>query len=312
MARETSGMAVTSTKVGGSAEVGVKRRGSIAGDQDVVNGNAENQGAVAAYSFKHPYADAAAAQNANLTSPNAPDPTAAEVFHHNPNESRGLTRAKISGFLNHYGPIGMNTLSNSEMSLLLSMGMAVAAGTVATGGDANQIMNFMKTHASNVASRSAIDQTTNGNGVPNASGGETDGFGYTHQYGTGDSSGEPAGSSPLGHPPTVTALVQASFVDNEFKGTGIANVETDPGGHQADQTKNGPNDGESTVSDFKGTGIVNPEKMPDDGANALATSEGGDATVQVDTRGLRERFRASAAYRNAFASWSTSQDARVA
>jgi len=297
-------MATTKSKVASAAEV--RRDGSIIGDQDVVNGNAANQGAAAEYSFPPigSYAAAAAAQNAQLTQPNAPDEVAAEVFHQNPNESRGLTRDRISSFLNQYGPSGFNTMSNQEISLLTTMAIAVGQGGVSSGEDANKLMTFMKIHASTVANRSGLIVDTDGNGNPVASGGDTDGYSPVSQYGNGPSesgngTGDPVGASPLGHPPSVVTLIKEAFIDQSTNGPDEGNQPPE------DQTGNGAQDGESVVK-FEGTGIQNEKGAQE----SLSESEGGDATVQVDTRGLRERFRSSAAYRDAFASWSSSQAIR--
>jgi len=283
----------------------VRRNGSILGDQDIVGGNAANQGAAAAYSFSRPYGPGDMPAPSSITKPNAPDPVAAAVFGNPPGDSAGLDREAITTFLNQYGPHGFNSLSDVETTLLTSMATAVAKGSVVPGGGAeNMVMNFMKNHAVATAARSSLDETTDGNGIAIASGGATAGYGPTNQYGNGPSdtgpsdtgTGEPTATGLTDHPPDAQVILKEAFVDTSFKGTGVSNEETGPEANQAEQTTNGPNDGEST------------QTATEDAAAALGSSEGGEAasTVQVDTRGLRERFRSSAAYRDAFAAWSAS------
>ena len=272
---------------------------AIAVTQFVVGGTAENQKEVAKYSFP----DTPAMYLNQITKMNSPSKAAAEAFHYSPQTSRGLTRGQISGYLNEYGPTGFNTLSSTEMSLLLSMGLAVAKGDISSDEDVNTVMKFMKVHASTVANRSGLITETDGNGVPVSSGGDTLGYSPQVQYGNGPVLGsrgpDPIDPSLLAKPPTVAQLLKDSFVDQSDNGM------KEPSGDVGSQTQNGPTDGE-TVIEFKGTGLQNLDG-PDPAS--LVGSDGGEsaAAVQTDTRGLRARFRASAAYSGAFATWSASQ-----
>ena len=142
---------------------------------------------------------------------------AAEVFKESPAQSIGLIRGKISAFLNRYGPSGFNNLTDGQMTLLVSMGVAVGRGKISADNKGLiRVMNFMKVHVSTVANRSAINTQTV-MGIPITSGGTTSGFSPTSQYTTGPSvggfSGEPVGATIEAEPPTVTTLIKSSFVD---------------------------------------------------------------------------------------------------
>ena len=281
--------------------------------QNLVGGTAEIQKGAAAYSFSNKRAAMANRARRSLTKPNAPDKTAAEVFGNEPGQSEGIAPSPwtfgakpmdnlfmLGDFTSQYGPQGMNSLSDQHMTMLTSFATAVSKGKTDFGGGAgNMISQFMKSHASSYAAKSTVDKSTDGNGVPNTSGGETDGYAPESQYGNGPS-GEASNPVASTSPPDMGSPIHDAFVDSSPPPGDTFVAE--------DQSNNGANDGETvesiapsggspihdaetvTLTESDGGGALNPQANRPDG-----TGSGGNA--------MFHRFMASAAGREAFMGW---------
>ena len=288
--------------------------GGIVTTQNLVAGTAEIQSGAAEYSFSTKRAEYIAKTRKPLTKPNAPDKTAAEVFGNEPGPSEGIAPSPwtfgakpmdnlfmLGDFTSQYGPQGMNSLSDTHMTMLTSFATAVSKGKTDFGGGAgNMISQFMKSHATSHAAKSTINKETDGMGVPTTSGGDTKGFSPESQYGNGPS-GNPSEAVVGVAAPSMGSPMQQAFVDTTTPTNDTFVAE--------DQSQNGPNDGEKVetlapVGDQANNGPVE---------NVLAESEGADAIVnpqaarpdqgQSTHTKLFNEFFSSAAGRTAFMTW---------
>ena len=208
-------------------------------------------------------------------------------------EDGGLGFFKLADFASQYGPAGFNTLSDTDMTMLTSFANAVKAGKTGYGGGAgNMISNFMKTHASAYAGRSSIDKTTDGNDIPNSSGGASMGWSDAAEYGVGSSAGEPVKVSPATEPPSINPMLTAATVD----------LPSPPVEDEGSPLERG--EGTATVDKVVAT-TLSPLEMGEGTSTAsLATSDG---AVTVDPmpgrRAAIQEFLASPAGRDAFSDY---------
>jgi len=295
---------------------------NILGTQNLVAGTAEIQSGAGEYSFSTKRAAEAAYWSGGITKPNAPDATAAEVFGNEPGQSEGIAPSPwtfgansidnlfmLGDFTDQYGPVGMNTLSDSHLTMLTSFATAVSKGTTDFGGGAgNMISRLMKRHATSHAATSTINKETDGMGVPVSSGGASKGFSPESQYGNGPS-GDPSEAVIGVTAPSMDSAIQESFVDTTTPTNDTFVAE--------DQSQNGPNDGEKVATlgptgDQENNGPVENVLAQSEGAAAIANPQAVRSAGQGSHKKLFSQFFSSAAGRTAFMNWMGDQANRGA